>query len=90
MKQDDKQYRLADGAQVRGEDFGLLFYTMDGPRLYFVSCGELLDADFFDGNYTLSQWLAREELQNSGAAGQRMRIEKMLRDLTAKGVVREC
>ena len=44
----EKKYKLAPGTQVREEDFGLLFYTMSGPRLYFLNSGDLIQADFFD------------------------------------------
>lgn len=40
-------YRLAAGTQVREEDFGLFFYTMKRPRLYFLSSGPLPDGIFF-------------------------------------------
>jgi putative mycofactocin binding protein MftB len=89
MMQDDKRYRLAHGTQVRDEDFGLLFYTMEGPRLFFVTCGELLESRFFDGNSTLSEWASTGN-RSAWAPGQRIRIEKTLRDLVEKRVIREC
>ena len=51
MATDSNEYRvkLAPGSQVREEDFGLLFYTQQGPALYFVSSGDLLGEDFFQG-----------------------------------------
>ncbi|MDY7036296.1 MAG: mycofactocin biosynthesis chaperone MftB, partial [Thermodesulfobacteriota bacterium] len=45
----EPKYILAPGTQVREEDFGLLFYTMTGPRLYFLSSGTLLADSFFQG-----------------------------------------
>ena len=47
---------LCAGTQVREEDFGLLFYTMQGPRLYFLSCRQLLGPSFFESELTLDQW----------------------------------
>ena len=52
------RYRLAPGTQVREEDFGLLFYIMAGPRLYFLASGDLLEERFFGGEWTLAEWLA--------------------------------
>lgn len=50
-----KRFTLAPGTQVREEDFGLLFYTMKGPRLFFLKCGHLLDPGFFRGEMSLAQ-----------------------------------
>jgi putative mycofactocin binding protein MftB len=54
---EDPRYILSSGTQVREEDFGLLFYTMSGPRLYFLSSGPLLDTSFFRGEITLDLWI---------------------------------
>ena len=84
------KYALAPGTQVRNEDFGLLFYTMKGPRLYFLSSGQLLDATFFKGEYSLEQWL---QIQNEAGLFSKDRvreIEKNLDRLTEKGVILEC
>jgi putative mycofactocin binding protein MftB len=42
--------RLCHGVQVRSEKFGLLFYSYQGPRLYFVPTKEFLRDDYFDGS----------------------------------------
>ena len=84
------KYALAPGTQVRNEDFGLLFYTMKGPRLYFLSSGQLLDATFFKGEYSLEQWL---QIQNEAGLFSKdhvREIEKNLDRLTEKGVILEC
>lgn len=84
----EKRYRLCRGTQVREEDFGLLFYTMAGPKLYFLSSGETLNPSFFDGEHTLGQWV--------GAGGvcvsvkKLQSLEKRLRSLAEKGVIFEC
>ena len=83
------RYVLASGTQVREEDFGLLFYTMRGPRLYFISSDQLLDSSFFQGELTLDQWtrLKDEEISPEG----RMEgIKKVLEQLKGKGVIVEC
>ena len=56
----NSRYKLNYGSQVREEDFGLLFYKMQGPRLYFVSSSDLLPPDFFNGDMTLEEWLGEE------------------------------
>ena len=84
------RYRLAPGTQVREEVFGLLFYTMAGPRLYFVSCGKALDPDFFEGTATLDQWLSRGKMPDTVSQARLLEIEKNLHQLTEKGVILEC
>jgi putative mycofactocin binding protein MftB len=83
------RYVLAPGTQVRNEDFGLLFYTMKGPRLYFLSSGTLLDTSFFQGELTLVQWM-RMKGEGAASEGDMERIEKVLGRLTGKGVIIEC
>jgi len=81
-----KKYKLASGTQVREEDFGLLFYTMQGPRLFFLSCGSLLGSAFFEGNKTLCQYLKDGRLSGS----QCLSLEHSLETLMEKGVLLEC
>lgn len=83
------KYKLARGSQVRQEDFGLLFYRMNGPRLYFLSSGDLIHPDFFKGELTLEEWLKES---NSNISGDSVLSElvKMLTSLAEKGVVIEC
>ena len=51
------KYKLAPGARVREEDFGLLFYSMHGPKLYFLASGSLLPETFFEGRISLEAWI---------------------------------
>ena len=81
---------LASGTQVRKEDFGMLFYTMAGPRLYFLSSGQALEPDFFEGRVTLDQWLSRRKMQDSVSKARLLKIEKSLNQLKEKGVILEC
>jgi len=83
---EEKKYKLASGTQVREEDFGLLFYTMQGPRLYFLSSGSLLDSGFLEGNKTLGQYLKDRQLSGS----QGLILERSLDRLREKGVLLEC
>ena len=86
----DKKYILAPGTQVREEAFGLLFYTMAGPRLYFMSSGDLINSDFFQGALTLDQWICQHCDQNSVAEAQISGLRASLNRLKEKGVIIEC
>ena len=81
------RYRLAPGTQVREEDFGLLFYTMAGPRLYFLGSGDLLEERFFGGKWTLAEWLATGPKRRSLAQGRVAGLEAGLDRLCQKGVI---
>jgi putative mycofactocin binding protein MftB len=81
-----KKYKLAKGTQVREEDFGLLFYTMKGPRLFFLKCDYLLEPGFFGGKVTLAQWKIERSLSESAS----LEIERSLATLKDKGVILEC
>ena len=83
-------YALGPGSQVREEDFGLLFYTMAGPRLYFVSSEELLSSDFFLGKHTLRQWIEQKAVPIPVRDKRVVEIEKTLHELRRKGVIIEC
>jgi len=85
----DPRYVLASGTQVREEDFGLLFYTMKGPRLYFLSSGRLMDSSFFQGELTLDQWV-RAKTEESPSERRTEGIKKVLDQLRDKGVILEC
>ncbi len=86
----DKKYTLASGTQVREEDFGLLFYTMAGPRLFFLSSGDLLDDRFFQGEFTLEQWIERSPQQKPIRESRMSGLRKSLNHLNEKGVIVEC
>jgi putative mycofactocin binding protein MftB len=83
------RYVLAPGTQVREEDFGLLFYTMRGPRLYFLSSGPLLDSSFFQDEFTLDEWIRLEKEEVSMPEERMEGIKKSLDQLTDKGVILE-
>ena len=85
----EKRYKLNSGSQVREEDFGLLFYTMDGPRLYFLSSGELLDPSFFCGELTVAQWMQRKGEEHLLERPMKS-LKKALERLRDKGVIIEC
>lgn len=86
----DKRYRLCSETQVREENFGLLFYTMIGPRLYFLSSGELLDCSFFSGGQTLGQCIEQHFGQSSISESRIMDLKRNLDQLKEKGVILEC
>ena len=86
----ETRYKLAPGSQVREEHFGLLFYTMAGPRLYFLSCGGLLDRDFFKGDLTLEIWIRQHTNENAVAKTLIQSLKSSLNHLHEKGVIIEC
>jgi putative mycofactocin binding protein MftB len=85
----EARYKLASGSQVREEDFGLLFYTMDGPRLYFLSSGKLLDSSFFHGEFTFEQWVQKRTEQSFVPIYKVFKLRKALNQLREKGVIVE-
>ena len=84
------RYTLAPGCQVREEDFGLLFYKAQGPRLFFVSSGKLLNENFFRGEYTLESWWRECLAQTPSAKAGLEKLEKTLYHLREKGIILEC
>lgn len=86
----ESRYSLAPGTQVREEDFGLLFYTMAGPRLYFLSSGKILGRCFFEGKCTLRQWLEQKSGQGPVPYERIVELETTLHQLKEKGVIIEC
>ncbi len=83
----DSRYVLAEGTQVRQESFGLLFYTMVGPRLYFLPSENVLTGTFFHGNQTLSEWCFSKRTIVSEKGLQA--LSKALQQLKAKEVINE-
>lgn len=82
----ESAYDLAFGTQVREEDFGLLFYAMRGPRLYFFSSGDLLSPQFFGSGLSLKEWMKSK----TGEVVPQKRLqalEKGMLSLVEKGVL---
>lgn len=81
-------FRLADGIQVRGEKFGLLFYNYRGPRIYFLSSRDLIGDDFFDGKHTIGQ-LVDSIRKEYGLPREKIRdgLETIFRTLETKGLI---
>ena len=86
----ETRYKLAPGSQVREEHFGLLFYTMAGPRLYFLSCGGLLGRDFFNGDLTLETWIRKHTNGNAVSKTVIQSLKNSLNQLQERGVIIEC
>jgi putative mycofactocin binding protein MftB len=84
------RFALAPGCQVREEDFGLLFYTEQGPGLYFVSSGNLLGEDFFKGRHTLEEWRQQCSVSGSWSEARLSDLKKTLESLEEKGVILAC
>ena len=75
---------------MRDEDFGLLFYTMAGPRLFFMSSGDFITCAFFQGQLTLEQWIGRHAGQDAMKTTPVSDLRKSLSHLKEKGVIIEC
>ena len=86
----EKKYRLKQGTRVRQEDFGLLFYTMNGPRLFFLPVKHWIDPSFFQGRCSLKTWLEKKNLPAEKAGSLIKKIETCLDQLNEKGVILEC
>jgi putative mycofactocin binding protein MftB len=86
----NKRYTLAKGTQVREEDFGLLFYQKNGPRLHFVASGSLLSEDFFIGKMTLEEWMGASDGLPDNRVQAAEAVGRALEQLTHKGVIVEC
>lgn len=74
---------------MRKEDFGLLFYTMDGPRLYFVNSGEIIQTDFFEDGVPLEQWIRQHAGEDAVSTIAISELKKSLSQLSEKGVIFE-
>jgi putative mycofactocin binding protein MftB len=83
------KFKLAEGTQVRNEDFGLLFYTRRGPRLYFLPSGKMLTPGFFTGGATLTQWVENGGDSICGDISWIRSLKNALCDLRDKGVIIE-
>jgi putative mycofactocin binding protein MftB len=83
------RYKLASGTQVREEDFGLLFYTITGPRLFFMSSGDLITSDFFQSKMPLEQWIRKQVGRDVMETHAVSELKNSLRRLTEKGVIFE-
>jgi putative mycofactocin binding protein MftB len=86
----EARYKLAPGSQVREEHFGLLFYTMTGPRLYFLSCGGLLGRGFFNGELSLEKWIRQNTSGDSVPKTLIRSLKNSLNQLQEKGVIIGC
>ncbi len=87
---EDPRYMLASLTQVREEGFGLLFYTMKGPHLYFLRSGQLLNRRFFKGEVTLDKWMQNGTQEGPVPKARILQLRKALEELREKGVIIEC
>jgi putative mycofactocin binding protein MftB len=51
-------YQLADNVQVRKESWGLLFYSQNQHRLFFVKSGDWLYPQHFEGGWSFEKLAA--------------------------------
>jgi len=77
------QYVLHPDCRVRKEEFGLLFYDLRGPKLLFVETGDLLEPELFQtGRASADVLVGRSK-------SEQLRVERLLRSLADKGLIRE-
>lgn len=86
----ESRFVLAPGTQVREEDFGLLFYTISGPRLFFLSCGNLLKEQFFSSGFSLEQWFKAQAKSEYVCKIDVSGLRKALDQLKERGVIVGC
>lgn len=77
-------HRLAAGVQVRQEQNGLLFYNRSGPRLYFLSCGDVLSPGYFGSRCGLTHWLLKNDVTDQSVCQS---LSSALTDLVTKEVL---
>jgi hypothetical protein len=87
----NRYYRLHKGVRVRKENFGLLFYSRNGPKLTFVHSGSWIHPDFFSGHFTLKEWLKSKRLCDSEEKfpGLESKISRALSKLADRGLIVE-
>jgi putative mycofactocin binding protein MftB len=87
----DRYYSLQKGIRVRKENFGLLFYCRNGPKLTFVYSGPWIRPEFFSGRTSLREWIQREDLKDSEEkpVGLEARLSRVLSRLVDKGLIVE-
>jgi hypothetical protein len=78
--------RLAEGVQVRKEDWGLLFYQPSRHKVMFVRSGDWLYPEHFDGSWTPAE-IVEDITRRTGAPSEI--IERSLPRLTARLAARE-
>lgn len=81
----DLKFVLTSGSKVREEDFGLLFYSMYGPRLFFINCKKNLSPEFFAGECDLKEWLIKKGGEALASAKE---LASCLQKLAEEGVIR--
>ena len=89
-RRNEVKYKLAPGTQVREEEFGLLFYTMNGPRLYFLASGKILGDRYFLGKKTLQGWLEDHAGVGPLAQHRLAGLTEAMDRLAKKGVIIAC
>lgn len=83
------RHKLAQGTQVREEEFGLLFYTMTGPKLIILNCDYLISCDYFESNKTLDQWIQQQKKITTYAKDRIIELKNCIKQLVSKGIIIE-
>jgi len=81
-------YRLAGDVQVRKESWGLLFYSRDRHRLFFVRSGGWLYPHHFDGRWDTASLISDIAGRTGSPAGVvEKSILKLAGNLVENGVI---
>jgi putative mycofactocin binding protein MftB len=83
------RHKLAQGTQVREEDFGLLFYTRTGPKLFFLNCDYLISCDYFESNKTFDEWVQKQKGFSTYAKDRIIELKNSIKQLVSKGLIIE-
>jgi putative mycofactocin binding protein MftB len=81
-------YRLTGFVQVRKESWGLLFYSQNQHRIFFVKSSGWLEPHHFDGNWDFER-LASDIASRTGTAADKVErtLQKLTDNLVKNGMV---
>jgi putative mycofactocin binding protein MftB len=77
-------YHLAEGVQVRKEDWGLLFYSQGDHKIYFAKSGDRLRPLSSDGNHRPDS-LYDDEAGNTALTEHS--VQKLIKHLVERGII---
>ena len=83
------RHKLAETTQVREEEFGLLFYSMSGPKLFILNCGNLIGCDYFHSEMNLDQWIQQQGGFTTYAKDRIFELKNSIKQLVSKGIIIE-
>ncbi len=81
-------YHLVEFVQVRKESWGLLFYSQNQHRLFFVKSSNWLEPRHFDGTWNFAS-LVNDIATRTGTAADKVKptLQKVTDNLVKNGMV---